>query len=304
MKQNERLLVYAVTGFLALILVIAVVFGNDPGRDGGKGNAAKGLDEILSGAVAEKSGEKPAEKPEGGAGSRTGIEPPARPVGESLVAKPLPTAELLALKLGPSERDPHAPFVRWVYAKSGDSLALLVRRWCGEGAGLLDEAMKLNEGLVIVRPGQRIGVPYVDDGELLAMVEAREPKLSPVAAAAQPVVPAVGAPMSGPTSAPTSGPAIAATNAPAGLAPAPDFRLPGTASAAERGVANASLVPGSRQPASSVGKVYTVVAGDSLWRIAERNYGAGKADQMIREIKANNPGLTDAIKVGQVIRLP
>jgi hypothetical protein len=27
MKQNERLLVYAVTGFLAVILVIAVVFG-------------------------------------------------------------------------------------------------------------------------------------------------------------------------------------------------------------------------------------------------------------------------------------
>ena len=29
MKQNERLLVYAVTAFLALILVIAVVFGDD-----------------------------------------------------------------------------------------------------------------------------------------------------------------------------------------------------------------------------------------------------------------------------------
>ena len=27
MKQNERLLVYAVTGFLALILVVAVFFG-------------------------------------------------------------------------------------------------------------------------------------------------------------------------------------------------------------------------------------------------------------------------------------
>jgi LysM repeat protein len=299
MKQNERLLVYAVTGFLALILVIAVVFGNDPGRDGGKGKAAKGLDEILGDAVAEKSADKAGDKPEGGAGgagSRTGIEPPARPVGESLVAKPLPAAELLAQKLGPSERDPHAPFVRWVYAKSGDSLALLVRRWCGEGAGLLDEAMKLNEGLVIVRPGQRIGVPYVDDGELLAMVEAREPKLSPVAAAAQPVVPAVGAP--------TNGPANAATNGPAGLAPAPDFRLPGTASAADRGVANASFVPGNRQPAPAAGKTYTVVAGDSLWRIAERNYGAGTADQKIREIKQANPGLTDTIKVGQVIRLP
>ena len=30
MKQNERLLVYAVTGFLALILVVAVVFGDGP----------------------------------------------------------------------------------------------------------------------------------------------------------------------------------------------------------------------------------------------------------------------------------
>src|SRR5262245_42907699 len=45
MKQNERFLVYAVTGFLALILAVAVLFGREPVRDpdglGGPGGAGQ-----------------------------------------------------------------------------------------------------------------------------------------------------------------------------------------------------------------------------------------------------------------------
>ena len=54
MKQNERLLVYAVTGFLALILVVAVVFGDGPKAPvTGEERGGASLSDILGGG--EKS---------------------------------------------------------------------------------------------------------------------------------------------------------------------------------------------------------------------------------------------------------
>jgi len=48
-------------------------------------------------------------------------------------------------------------------------------------------------------------------------------------------------------------------------------------------------------------KVYTVVEGDTLWRIAEKTLGSGTK---VDALKKANPGLTDNIKPGQKITLP
>ncbi len=51
---------------------------------------------------------------------------------------------------------------------------------------------------------------------------------------------------------------------------------------------------------------YTVKSGDTLWKIAEANYGKGKGDQYNIIFEANTPMLKhpDKIYPGQVLRIP
>ena len=58
--------------------------------------------------------------------------------------------------------------------------------------------------------------------------------------------------------------------------------------------------------ASAESKFYTVVAGDTLWAISEREYGKGKGDQYNVIFEANRPMLTNPDKIypGQVLRIP
>lgn len=51
---------------------------------------------------------------------------------------------------------------------------------------------------------------------------------------------------------------------------------------------------------------YTVVKGDTLWKIAEEQYGKGKGGQYNVIFEANKPMLThpDKIYPGQVLRIP
>lgn len=51
---------------------------------------------------------------------------------------------------------------------------------------------------------------------------------------------------------------------------------------------------------------YTVKSGDTLWKIAETNYGKGKGDQYKIIFEANTPMLKhpDKIYPGQVLRIP
>lgn len=279
MKQNERLLVYAVTGFLALILVVAVLFSREPGKDGKDATRSQGLDQILGqdgpdGAGGDKVGKEKASLE----GNLTGLPTPGEVSPQQALAapapKPLLAADLVAQQLGPSRRDRTVRFVR---PKQNDSLEGLVRRWCGARDPYLAETRSLNEDLVVLRVGQEVAVPWVEDEVLLAAIEAQKPK----------TLVAQDATVGGAAGTPT--PAVSG----------PNFAEPGGGTASGNGV-----VSNPRTPALAAGTSYTVKAGDSLWRIAERTYGRKNADRMIPAIKDANPGLTDDLRQGQKIVLP
>lgn len=317
MKQNERLLIYAVTGFLALILVVAVVFGRAPadgstpngaGKSVGTPSTAQGLGDLL-GSKTPANGGKPAgesansdgndSQPSAGGNAATdgasGLPTPDQLAnqnrlaggGQPLVAqaKPLVAAELVAQELGASRRDRNVRFVR---AIKGDSLELLVQRWCGAREPFLAEARSLNEELTTLQVGQEVAVPFVEDEALLAVIEARRPKVTVPTGAALETPSGSGTPSASPLS--EMFPSL--NGQPRNPAPAPADAL---------GLANnRSAVPAS----ATVGTTYTVKAGDSLWKIAERHYGKGGAARMIPLIKQANPTLTDTLRIGQKIQLP
>ena len=58
--------------------------------------------------------------------------------------------------------------------------------------------------------------------------------------------------------------------------------------------------------AAAESRFYTVVSGDTLWAISEREYGKGHGDKYNVIFEANRPMLThpDKIYPGQVLRIP
>lgn len=343
MKQNERLLVYAVTGFLAVILVIAVWFGNDAKAGttglnaenaGTNKESVRGLGAILDQtdpAAAKKDANQPL-VPEALVG--TGEQP------LNATNKPIPAAELVAQMLGPSRRDYS---VRYVMPRPGDSLETLVQRWCGS-RDFLDKAKRINEDLTMVRVGTEVALPWVDDEALYDIHVARQAaRVTPVAPevfanrlpldqdpANVGVAPAVaGAGSAAAGTAPTAVPASDSAASGRGFSdgtrisdllrinstPRPAVPQPVTDQpAADQPVANqpAANQPmvvqpgtGTAAPASLAGATrYEVKSGDSWWRIADRTYGRKNADKMVSELKRANPGSGDVLKVGQVLILP
>lgn len=284
MKQNERLLVYAVTGFLALILVVAVLFSREPEKGEQGAKATQGLDDIL-GDGGKGDGKVATEKAAADA-NKTGLPAPGD-VSPTPLAAPAPkalvAADLVAQQLGVSRRDRNVRFVR---AKQNDSLDVLVRRWCGARDPYLAEAKSLNEELVVLNVGQEVAVPWVDDEIVLAAIEAQKPKTL----MAQDAVAGTG----------TGTPANATAGGAGQVQPtaAPSFQQPGN------GVAGESSGPRSEKAPAVAVTNYTVKDKDSLWKIAERTYGKKLATRMVEEIKAANPGLGEDIKIGQKIKLP
>jgi nucleoid-associated protein YgaU len=268
MKQNERMLVYLVTGFLAVILIVAVLFGRggNPADAKAKLTTTQGLADILGrDAKGDPSGD-----------GKAGANPAApAPLGQPLVAgKPDIAATQVETALGPSRRDRTVRFVR---AKSGDSLDTIVRRWCGAREPFLEEAKCLNEDLVVLRLGQEVAVPWVDDETVYAAWQARQPQKPTVES-------------------PGEAPAAAKVDPGTDAGQRPSFAQPG-----ERGGANVPA-PALAPPANS--KPYTVKPGDSLWKVAERLYGKKNADRKIGEIRQLNPGLSDTLRPGQTFLVP
>lgn len=304
MKQNERLLVYAVTGFLALILLVAVVFGR--GADAKSSIKTEGAAPSLTDLLPKTSGQPG----EGQAGPGQPVANGKNPVGSGLVepallggsgvpapsqlgtelplmaqVKPMVAAELVAQSLGLSRRDRNVRFVR---AKSGDSLDTLVRRWCGARDPFLAEAQSLNEELSVLRVGQEVALPWVDDEVLAAAIETQRPRTMLEGAGTD--SPSVRPEPSVRLDAPV------AANSP-GNAPAADPIQSGLDGVAGRG-------RDAARTAATATTTYVVKKGDSLWRIAERTYGRQNADRMIAQIKAANAGLGDTLREGQKIQLP
>jgi len=82
-------------------------------------------------------------------------------------------------------------------------------------------------------------------------------------------------------------------------------RPPASAAAPKADFSNVQSGASSTAPAPAAqGTTYTVVAGDTLWAIAQRHYGDG--NQWSRVFEANRDQLDnpDMIQPGQVLRIP
>lgn len=67
--------------------------------------------------------------------------------------------------------------------------------------------------------------------------------------------------------------------------------------------ASMSIDPEPEAPAED-GKTYTVVSGDTLWKIASDHYGKGNEYMKIFEANRDILDNPDKIKVGQVLKIP
>lgn len=285
MKQNERLLVYAVTGFLALILVIAVLFGNDPVAVAKtQENTSNGLSDILQPNKSDAELAKAKADADAKAMSLAGQLNAGNSAEQPLNAKPYSASDVVVRVLGKSRRE---RMVRWVPVKRGDAFEKLVRRWCGDTQDSLEEALQLNEDTTTLKVGSEVMVPWVDDEVLAVIAEARG--VSSRSLASSPVG-------SSRTLMNSSNEAVEA-----GM-PGPSVTLPGF------------KMPGAGNPkpatlsASNTGSVdlvtYTVKKGDSIWKIATKRYGKAKAYKMVKAIKSLNPNLGDILDIGEEFKIP
>lgn len=305
MKQNEKILVYAVTGFLAVILAVAILFGKETPRQvpDVQGDTAQGpsLEEVLNRRAAVtpevEAAKDPAAKPAGETPAGGGTATPAvggQPLAANVQLAPPTPAALVTEKIGLSRRDDSMgrPW-RVVRAQKGDTLGTLVQKWCGS-LDYLEEARGINETLEVLKIGSDVYLPWVEDEVLLAAWE----KAHPAPAAIVPVEASM-TPRTGAEPTPGLGAGVGT--------------VPGTGSAALDGVPSPSpKSPGSERAAgqpdaavAATGKKHKVAAGESLWKIAEREVGRKGAAAYIEKILAANPGLDpDRVREGQTLTLP
>lgn len=295
MKQNERLLVYAVTGFLALILVIAVLFGNDPVAASEKQeNTSKGLSELLqpnkSDAEIAKAKAEVDARVKALAAQLSGGSSSQQPLN----AKPQRASDVVARAQGPSRRE---RFVRWVPVKSGDAFEKLVRRWCGDTQGYLEEALSLNEDTTTLKVGSEVMVPWVDDEVLAVIIEASAPLTlasNPSGSNRTLMRPSSGAIEAGMPRPSVTRPGFAMPGAGSPTAGSPTAGSPSAGTPRASGTSTGSAAP----------VTYKVKKGDSIWSVATKRYGKARAYKMVKAIQSLNPNLGVNLKIGQEFKVP
>lgn len=301
MKQNERILVYLVTGFLAVILIAAVFFGQDGKASDKKSGepAPKSFAELMGAktdpAAAPGAGDTHKQPADAGANAGQGAPVEAVAPRSPLVAQQVPlVTERVAQYLGASSRERDW---RRVTALQGDSLEALVRRWCGSRDPFLEDAISVNEDkLKVLRPGDAVLVPWVDDEKVWAAYEARQPKL--LTGSSDGVVP------TSPSAAKVDN-LLAPVGVPQNADKTPGFRVPtpGVSGAGVSGEAIHATKETAAVPAAGT-VVYIVKDKDSLWKIAAGIRGKGQADKVLGEIRQLNPGLSDRLQVNQKLVVP
>ncbi len=270
MKQNEKILVYAVTGFLAVILGVAILFGKDSTRrlpdvrtDVGE---ATSLEALLDRRAAETKTETPAATN----APAPVVDPATQPLVANVQIAPPTPAALVTEKLGLSRQENGYRIVR---AARGDTLGDLVRKWCGS-LDMLEDAQGLNETLQTLRVGQDVVLPWVEDDVVLAAYDKRTAPVTPPVAAAPATTPSTGV---------------------------------AEASASRNAVTNSVVAPVAAPADANAAapRTYKIVAKDSLWKIAEREVGKGKAYAYVEKILDANPNLdAERLREGQTIKLP
>lgn len=274
MKQNEKILVYAVTGFLAVILGVAILFSKDSTRSLPDVRTDVGEAPSLEALLDRKAAEQPKAEP-------VVEQPKAEAASQPLVANvqlaPPTAAAIVTEKLGLSRMENGYRIVR---ANRGDTLGDLVRKWCGS-LDQLPDAQGLNETLQTLRVGQDVVLPWVDDEVILAAYEKRTAASAPTPELA--IVPATTPSASGVAAEASASKGAAATD----------------------GVPAPAPVTNGGTPAATGARTYKIVAKDSLWKIAEREVGKGKAYAYVEKILDANPNLdAERLREGQTITLP
>jgi len=300
MKRNESILVYGVTGLLVVILLVAVVFGNDGSANAGSGqqppqqgktaanqtkdglDIRKLVDEPKLGTdgklnrenqvAAEPTPGSPKGSPGGNEGSApagTGALPGAAlstkdNPGDARNSLPLEAAFLL--------RSTREGDFRRVTVQDGESLSQLMERF-GVGQSRRDEVLRLNEtlpNLDRIRSGQQIILPWVEDAVLIAAEKQRKEHDAAVMAERN-----------------------AAKTVPS---PSPNQNPKSTQPGPEKPIGKFPLVMGAT-------KERKVKKGESLWKIASEC--GGNVTTSIEQIRALNPQMDlDPLREGVVLKVP
>ena len=270
MKQNERLLVYAVTGFLALILVVAIFFGDTPSpAESARESGGTSLSDILN---VEQEPAQSASAQDAATKSTTGLSGPVAATFEQPLRVQAPSpATLVRQKLGAYSKERS---YRRVTVKANDGWGVLAQRWLGDSSRA-EDIQCLNEDTQILREGQTVLVEWVDDEVLLEGMAASE---TPTLLGADAPLPAASAGVPAPAASSLTGVLTPAVASRSDVAPA---------------AATAALV------------LYEIQAGDSLWKIPDKRFETRQVPGMIERTKELNPGRDPGnLSIGEKIKLP